>query len=142
MQSGAAGKREHLYDSHTIVSTCNAAERRDARKAVARRERQSGGKPTAKAGSEACQSQGPGAASVVSALPGGLGCDCGQDTERARDAVCLSRSARFAPRPGPVRGFRKMRRAQWVKLRRVEEIRNKMPRSLKKGPFVDEPPAG
>jgi hypothetical protein len=23
--------------------------------------------------------------------------------------------------PGPVRGFRKMRRAQWVKLRRVEE---------------------
>ena len=31
----------------------------------------------------------------------------------------------FCPRshrvPGPVRGFRKMRRAQWVKLRRVEE---------------------
>ncbi len=23
--------------------------------------------------------------------------------------------------PGPVRGFRKVRRAQWVKLRRVEE---------------------
>jgi len=23
--------------------------------------------------------------------------------------------------PGPVRGFRKMRRAQWIKLRRVEE---------------------
>jgi hypothetical protein len=31
----------------------------------------------------------------------------------------------FCPRshrvPGPVRGFRRMRRAQWVKLRRVEE---------------------
>jgi hypothetical protein len=31
----------------------------------------------------------------------------------------------FCPRshrvPGPVRGFKKMRRAQWVRLRRVEE---------------------
>jgi hypothetical protein len=31
----------------------------------------------------------------------------------------------FCPRshrvPGPVRGFRKVRRAQWIKLRRVEE---------------------
>ena len=32
------------------------------------------------------------------------------------------RFARFRTAfPGPVRGFRKLRRAQWIKLRRVEE---------------------
>src|SRR4029077_302541 len=38
---------------------------------------------------------------------------------------------------GPVRGFRKMRRAQWVELRRAGELEKTMPRSLKKGPFID-----
>ena len=63
-------------------------------------------------------SAGAGAVPVLQARMGG---DRGTAAKRrARDL--FARSARVSHRvPGPVRGFRKMRRAQWVKLRRVEE---------------------
>ncbi|HXX71227.1 MAG TPA: hypothetical protein VEI55_02980 [Candidatus Acidoferrum sp.] len=88
-----------------------------ARKAVARRVSKTGSKPTGKLVSKfapAPQVQfrlcKPGWAVLVDKIPNAQG------TRFVCPFCPLSHRV-----PGPVRGFRKLRRAQWVKLRRVEE---------------------
>jgi hypothetical protein len=88
-----------------------------ARKAVPRRVPKAGPKPTGKLVSKfapAPQVQfrlcKPGWAVLVDKIPNAQG------TRFVCPFCPLSHRV-----PGPVRGFRKMRRAQWVKLRRVEE---------------------
>jgi hypothetical protein len=87
------------------------------RKAVPRRVPKSGPKPATKLASKfapAPQVQfrlcKPGWAVIVDKIPNAQG------TRFVCPFCPLSHRV-----PGPVRGFRKMRRAQWVKLRRVEE---------------------
>ena len=88
-----------------------------ARKAVPRRVPKPGSKPAGKVASKfapAPQVQfrlcKPGWAVIVDKIPNAQG------TRFVCPFCPLSHRV-----PGPVRGFRKMRRAQWVKLRRVEE---------------------
>lgn len=88
-----------------------------ARKTISRRTVKPGAKPAGKLGSKfapAPQVQfrlcKPGWSVIVDKIPNAQG------TRFVCPFCPLSHRV-----PGPVRGFRKMRRAQWVKLRRVEE---------------------
>ena len=101
--------------SRTSRQTTRRATR--ARKAVPRRAAKPAAKPVAKAVSKLgpapqvlfrlCR---PGWAVIVDKIPNAQG------TRFVCPFCPISHRV-----PGPVRGFKKMRRAQWVKLRRVEE---------------------
>ena len=89
------------------------------------------------AGGKDCFEAGAGTADSVPVVPVGLGGNCGEDSERAGDAVCMSFLPVVAPR------FRAGARIQKSSPRAVDKaaprggVGQKMPRSLKKGPFID-----
>jgi len=103
-------------ESHLMTATRASRRAARARKAVPRRAAKPAAKPVARASKltpppqvmfRLCRA---GWAVIVEKIPNAQG------TRFVCPFCPLSHRV-----PGPVRGFRKMRRAQWVKLRRVEE---------------------
>jgi hypothetical protein len=105
----------------TATRTTRRITRRTARKAVPRRAAKPVAKPAGKAGGRILSKLAP-APQVMFRL-----CRAGWAVivEKIPNAQGTRFVCPFCPVshrvPGPVRGFRKVRRAQWVKLRRVEE---------------------
>jgi hypothetical protein len=77
---------ESLYDSDTFVSTCTTPEFAPA---------QSGSAPPRKAGGESIEGD-PGAAGAFAVVPERLGRDRREDTQRARNALCMPVLPAFA----------------------------------------------
>jgi hypothetical protein len=98
--------RELLDDSHSIITTCDQAPQTCAAPRNTRPESSSAAR--SQAGGEDCFEAGTSAADSVPVVPVGLGGDCGEDSERAGDAVCLSFLPVVAPRFGPVRGIQEV----------------------------------
>ena len=79
-----------------------------------------------------------GAAGAVPSVQGRLGRDCGEDTERAGHAVCLSLLPAFAPRVRAGAGIPQAAPRAVGQAAPGGGVGRLMPRSLKKGPFIDD----
>jgi len=88
-EPGAAGTREHTYDSESIVSTLAKASGAESEDICTPCSKTPRCKTSGEAGGES-DSQAGAAASDVSVLPVRMGSDGGQDSEYARHSVRMS----------------------------------------------------